>query len=577
MKEPTAEMAVLRRTVEQLTDEVLKSKAEEEKLLNEFSAMNNELVNLQRQLAKSNAELKRTKEEAIRANDLKSTFLAVVSHEFRTPMNGILGMIEMLAASKLSPDQRQAIGVIRESASLLLNMINNLLDISKVEAGQMELEIGNVRVQAIMSHVAQLLEPQIYQMGNQLSIETDPGVAEHLEGDSARIMQILLNLLNNANKFTSEGNLVVRTKLVEETKDSQRVRFEVQDSGIGISPEDQDKLFQPYVQAGEGGASQYGGTGLGLWICSSFVKLMQGEIGIVSEEGQGSTFWFEIPFRKASGQADKIEKHENGELTARSELLREHSLSQAILVAEDNRVNRQVVQLQLNHLGFQHIDFAEDGKAAVRAASERSYACILMDHHMPLLNGHDAAKAIRQWEVENQQPPVTIISLTGNVSEEDQARGREVGVNDYLTKPVTIENLSEKLVKWLPIPESEPILDEDVIREIMLLDEDGSTGLLESLVEMYTSDTPAKINKLKELVAAGEATKVVEAAHELKSGSVSLGVGRLSKLLSDIEQLARENRLENTQVKLSALQSVYQATCLELERYIHQSRLIPPC
>ncbi|MGQ3478779.1 response regulator [Paenibacillus sp. TY11] len=327
-------------------------------MLNEFSAMNNELVNLQRQLTKSNAELKRTKEEAVRANDLKSTFLAVVSHEFRTPMNGILGMIEMLGSSKLSPDQRQAIGV--------------------------------------------------------------------------------------------------------------------------------------------------------------------------------------------------------------------HSHFQAILVAEDNRVNRQVVQLQLNHLGFQHIDFAEDGQAAVRAASERSYACILMDHHMPLLNGHDAAKAIRQREAENQQPPVPIISLTGNVSEEDQARGREVGVNDYLMKPVTIEKLSEKLVKWLPKPEAEPILDEEVIREIMLLDEDGSTGLLESLIEMYTSDTPAKIKKLNELAAAGEATKVVEAAHELKSGSVSLGVGRLSSLLSDIEQLARENRLENAKAKLSALQSVYQATCLELEHYIHR-------
>ncbi|MDQ0047979.1 signal transduction histidine kinase/CheY-like chemotaxis protein/HPt (histidine-containing phosphotransfer) domain-containing protein [Paenibacillus polymyxa] len=570
MKEPTAEMAVLRKTVEQLTDEIVKSKAEEEKLLNEFSSMNNELVNLQRQLAKSNAELSRTKEEAVRANDLKSTFLAVVSHEFRTPMNGILGMIEMLGSSKLSPDQRQAIGVIRESASLLLNMINNLLDISKVEAGQMELEIGNVRVEAIMGHVAQLLEPQIYQMGNRLSIETDTDVAEYLEGDSARIMQILLNLLNNANKFTSEGLLIVRTKLVEETKDSQRVRFEVQDSGIGISPEDQNKLFQPYVQAGEGSASQYGGTGLGLWICSSFVELMQGEIGVVSEEGQGSTFWFEIPFMKGSEQADKMEKHENGDLKVFSELLREHSHSQTILVAEDNRVNRQVVQLQLNHLGFKHIDFAEDGQAAVKAASEKSYACILMDHYMPLLNGHDAAKAIRQREAENQQPPVPIISLTGNVSEEDQARGREVGVNDYLIKPVTIEKLSEKLVKWLPKPETEPILDEEVIREIMLLDEDGSTGLLKSLVEMYTSDTPAKINKLRELAAAGEVTKVVEAAHELKSGSVSLGVGRLSSLLSDIEQLARENRLENAKAKLSALQSVYQATCLELERYIHQ-------
>ncbi|WP_262384723.1 ATP-binding protein [Paenibacillus terrae] len=484
MKEPAAEMAVLRKTIEQLTDEIVKSKAEEEKMLNEFSAMNNELINLQRQLAKSNADLKRTKEEAVRANDLKSTFLAMVSHEFRTPMNGILGMIEMLGSSRLSPDQRQAISVIRESASLLLNMINNLLDISKVEAGQMELEIGSVRVQAIMNHVAQLLEPQIYQKGNRLSIETDSGVADHLEGDSARIMQILLNLLNNANKFTSDGLLVVRTKLVEETEGSQRVRFEVQDSGIGISPEDQVKLFQPYVQAGEGSSSQYGGTGLGLWICSSFVELMKGQIGVISEEGQGSTFWFEIPLVRGTGQADEVKEHETAELTGLGEWLREHSHSLAILIAEDNRVNRQVVELQLRHLGFQHIDFAEDGEAAVKAASQRTYACILMDHHMPIMNGIDAARAIRQREVVGKLPPVPIISLTGNVSEEDRARGREVGVNDYLSKPVMIERLSEKLIQWLPMAAAEPILNEEVIHEIMLLDENGSMGLLASLVEM---------------------------------------------------------------------------------------------
>ncbi|WP_431089489.1 ATP-binding protein [Paenibacillus sp. 8b26] len=570
MKEPAAEMAVLRKTIEQLTDEIVKSKAEEEKMLNEFSAMNNELVNLQRQLAKSNADLNRTKEEAVRANDLKSTFLAVVSHEFRTPMNGILGMIEMLGSSRLSPDQRQAISVIRESASVLLNMINNLLDISKVEAGQMELEIGSVRVQAIMNHVAQLLEPQIYQKGNRLSVEADSGVADHLEGDSARIMQILLNLLNNANKFTSNGLLVVRTKLVEETEDSQRIRFEVQDSGIGISPEDQVKLFQPYVQAGEGSSSQYGGTGLGLWICSSFVDLMKGQIGVISEEGQGSTFWFEIPLVRGTGQADEVKEHETAELTGLGEWLREHSHSLAILVAEDNRVNRQVVELQLRHLGFQHIDFAEDGEAAVKAASQRTYACILMDHHMPIMNGIDAARAIRQREAVDKLPPVPIISLTGNVSEEDRARGREVGVNDYLLKPVMIERLSEKLIQWLPMAAAEPILNEEVIHEIMLLDENGSMGLLASLVEMYTSDTPAKISTLVELATADESAKVVEVAHELKSGSVSLGIGRLSTLFSDIEQLAREKQLEAAQEKLAALQSAYQATCRELERYIRQ-------
>ncbi|MBE0343850.1 response regulator, partial [Paenibacillus sp. 28ISP30-2] len=227
------------------------------------------------------------------------------------------------------------------------------------------------------------------------------------------------NLLNKANKFTSDGLLVVRTKLVEETEDSQRIRFEVQDSGIGISQEDQVKLFQPYVQAGEGSSSQYGGTGLGLWICSSFVELMKGRIGVISEEGQGSTFWFEIPLVRGTGQADEVKEHETAELTGLGEWLREHSHSLAILVAEDNRVNRQVVELQLRHLGFQHIDFAEDGEVAVKAASQRTYACILMDHHMPIMNGIDAARAIRQREAVGKLPPVPIISLTGNVSEED--------------------------------------------------------------------------------------------------------------------------------------------------------------
>ncbi len=189
---------------------------------------------------------------------------------------------------------------------------------------------------------------------------------------------------------------------------------------------------------------------------------------------------------------------------------------------------------------------------------------------MPVMNGIDATRAIRQREAVDKLPPVPIISLTGNVSEEDRVKGLEVGVNDYLSKPVMIERLSEKLIQWLPKADAEPILDEEVIHEIMMLDEDGSMGLLASLVEMYTSDTPAKISTLIELAAANEPAKVVEVAHELKSGSVSLGIGRLSTLFSDIEQLARENRLEAAQEMLAALQSAYQATCRELERYIRQ-------
>ena len=393
-----------------------------------------------RDLEIANRSLILAKEAAEAASIAKSVFLANMSHEIRTPMNGIVGMSHILRREGITPGQASRLDMIETSAEHLLGIINNILDLSKIEAGKFALEEVPVDIETLLTNVTTLLSERAKASGIRLLIQSDP-LPQHLAGDFTRLQQALLNYATNAVKFTEKGTVILRSLKEEETADFVTVRFEVQDTGIGIAPEAMSRLFSAFEQADNSMTRKYGGTGLGLAITRRLAQLMGGEAGAESTLGVGSTFWFTVRLKKGIGGAVAETTTERDPAA----LIRQRYHGNRVLVADDVPVNREVASLQLEAVDLV-VDVAEDGAEAVAMARKTKYLAIFMDMQMPKMNGLEATRSIREINGYRHTP---IIAMTANAFVEDRAKCMEAGMNDFMIKPFDPETLFATLLRSL--------------------------------------------------------------------------------------------------------------------------------
>lgn len=400
------------------------------------------------------AELAAAKEEAERASQAKTTFLANMSHEVRTPLNAVLGLTHLLQREIGDPHHQERLVRVSNSAQHLLKVINDILDISKIEAEKLRLETSDFPLAAIIDETWQMVELRARDKGLTLTTEIAPDLPAMVHGDPKRLQQVLLNLLSNAVKFTEHGRIHLRAGIVERQDDHVLLRCEIDDTGIGIEPASQQRLFRPFEQADATTTRRYGGSGLGLAISRQLARMMGGDIAMQSTPGQGSRFWVTVRLGvvASTGSRYPVATNPAVDIDCEAEIRRRHA-GATVLLVEDDPINQEVAAGMLTHAGLT-VEIAENGAEAVRLASNTAYDLILMDMQMPVMNGLEATQRIRAPGGHGARVP--ILAMTANAFADDRTACLAAGMNDHLAKPVAPALLYASLLRWLPAPATPP-------------------------------------------------------------------------------------------------------------------------